>query len=121
MSSIRDKIAAAEDLGEGELVTIPLWDVTILVVSPTVEERADLLQMFPQEEGEGVDFGALFTALVIACSHDPETRERVFTQDDEKMLLSKNGAVAQPLFDACQKAAGFNAPQAIEAGKDGSS
>lgn len=120
MSSIRDKIAQAQDLGDGQVVSVPEWDVKILIVSPTVWERSELLQRFPQSDDESIDFAKLFTSVLIACCHDPETGERVFSADDEEMLLSKNGAVAQPLFEACQRAAGFNAPQAVEEGKDGS-
>lgn len=121
MSSIRDLIAAANDIGDGEVVDVPEWGVKILVVSPTVEARSALLEQFPSTEGEGVDFKALFTSVLIATCHDPDTREPVFTDADSEMLLGKNGAVVQRLFEVCQKAAGLNAPEAIDSGKDGSS
>lgn len=121
MSSIRDRVAAAQDIGEGEIVDVPEWDVKILVISPTVGARAALLEQFPATEGEGVDFESLFTSVLIATCHDPETREPAFTDADTEMLLGKNGAVVQRLFEVCQKASGLNANEAIDQGKGGSS
>ena len=116
--SLRDTIQAADD-SSYEDVDVPEWGVTIRVVPPSVGARADLLAKFP-EDGEGIDYKAMFTNVLIATCYDPDTNEPAFTDADAPMLLEKNGAVVQRLFEKCQKAAGFNADEVVERGKDGS-
>ena len=110
--SIRDKVAAADDR-QTEVVTIPEWDVTIELRSPTVNERADLIREFTDDDGR-TDYAAMYAALVIATCHDPETGDKAFTAEDAAMLREKNGRVVNDLFEAAQLIAGLSPSQVEE-------
>lgn len=126
-STIRDKIREAEDRGETTL-SIPEWDVDLLLISPATIERTEMILRFTHvalddegvpivdEDGtekETLDLVSMMPSLVAACTHDPETRERVFATDaDVAMLNTKNGAIVERIAFACMPLAGLG-------GKDG--
>lgn len=125
--SIRAKIEAAEDLVEIP-VHVDEWDVDLLLLSPTVVERSDMIERYTKYETDvdgqsvaHVDLHAMATSLLIACLHDPETRERLFHEADAAMLGAKNGAVVDKISKKCLPLVGFAAEGATEAGKDDSS
>lgn len=119
MSSLRDKVASSDD-ASFEDVPVPEWGVTVRVVPPTVTVRSQLLKKFPTDVDQDIDYDNLYTSVLIATCHDPETGALAFTDDDVEMLLGKNGSVVGRLFDKCKEVCGFDAPETIEQGKGGS-
>lgn len=128
MSVISDKIRAANDLVENT-VQVKEWDnVTLLLISPTVQERLNMIEAYTEWEVDvdgnkvaSLDQVKMAPALVVACAHDPETRERAFEADAMVWLMEKNGAVVDRISRLCLPLVGFADEGATEAGKDDSS
>ena len=126
--SIRDRVAEAQDLTE-DTITVPEWDdVKLLLISPTVKARADMVSRYTSwvedEDGErraNVDIARMMPELLIACVHDPDTREPAFNVDDVPMLSGKNGSVVERIGQKCLPLVGFASESPVEAGKDASS
>lgn len=114
--SLRDTIKAADDI-DRRTVEVPEWGVTVEVRSPTVKERSDLIAAYTDTDGE-IDYTAMFTSLLIATVHDPETGERVFTPDDASWLEGKSGAAVNTVFEVAQQVSGMGAKATDEAKKD---
>lgn len=110
MSSLADKILAADDL-TAETVDIPEWGVKVELRTPSGAERASLLRQTVDDDGEQrhEDWSILWPLAFIACAHDPETGERIFEWDQADALQSKNGAVLARLGDRCLDIAGLKA------------
>lgn len=118
MSSIRDRIAAVQG-GNTERVRVPEWDDIELEFRPiTVKQRADIMALAEQEDGEpdSVRFGLL---LIVASAHDPDSGEEAFTPDDVDMLAAQSAGVMDRLAIAAARVSGL-ADGAGEAGKDDS-
>lgn len=115
MSNLRDKILAASDLSH-EDVEVPEWGVTIRVVSPTVRERARIVSAFMGPDGQP-DIEKMYPALVIATASDPETGERLFTQDDTEALSGKSGKAMELVAQAALRVAGMS-DRPVDLGKD---
>ena len=129
MSVISDKVRAAKDLTE-VTVTVPEWEgVELLLISPTVQERLDMIEQYTEwsEDVDGrrtasLDQVKMAPALVISCAHDPSDRSRVFDLDAMSWLLEKNGAVVDRISRLCLPLVGFAPDEGpAEAGKGDSS
>ena len=103
--SLKDKIKSASDR-ESRTVTIPEWDVTVEVRSPTVRERSALIESFSDDDGK-IDYTGMYTSLLIATVYDPESGEPAFTADDAEMLSEKSGTVVNDLFEVAQEVSGL--------------
>lgn len=111
MSDLSEKIKAAEDV-KSELVTVPQWDVKIEVRTMSGFKRAELLQScltddndFDQDKWQG--------GLIIETAHDPETGEKVFTQEDAEWLMQKSSAPLELLAATATRINGL-APGALK-------
>jgi hypothetical protein len=114
---IRDKVFAANDI-ESRVVDVPEWDVKLELRTPTVLERGELIAKFMREEGT-LDVVAMNPLLVVMCTHDPDTGDRVFTADDIDGLLGKSAAVMERLGEICLELSGLqNAAERLTEGKD---
>lgn len=113
--SLRDRILQASDI-VSESVTVPEWDVTVDVRTMTGAERARIMQA-AADAGGRIDFERVFPDVVIACSHDPETGERVFTSDDRDALMSKSGAAIDRIAQVGLRLSGFTEQSQTEMGK----
>ena len=91
--SLRDQILASSDI-QSKLVDIPAWGVTVEVRGMTAAARASLLQR-AAVDGGGVDLTALYPSLVIGCTFDPDTGERVFSDVDFAAIGDKSGAAVE--------------------------
>jgi hypothetical protein len=91
--SLRDQILASSDI-QSKLVDIPAWGVTVEVRGMTAAARASLLQR-AAVDGGGVDLTALYPSLVIGCTFDPDTGERVFSDGDFAAIGDKSGAAVE--------------------------
>ena len=126
MSVISEKVRDAKDLTEITM-PVPEWGVDLLLISPTVAERLAMINAYtvwtddPDGPVATLDRTAMAPSLVIACAHDPATREQAFEDGDLAMLQAKNGAIVDRIAQKCYPLVGFGEEGATEAGKDDSS
>lgn len=113
---LRNRILAAADLTT-EAVEIPEWGVTVEVKTMTGGERARIMQM-AAEAGGKIDFEKVYPDIVIGCTYDPETGERVFDWNDREALMLKSGAAIDRIAQVGMRLSGFTEGAAKELGKD---
>ena len=121
-TDIRARVLNAADL-DSVIEHVPEWDVTLKLVTPDGDERASLALLFSGDDAEDEAAAkertaVMFPLLIAICAHDPETGERVFTDDDIEALRRKNGAVVWRVGQKCLEIAGMTADADVEAGKD---
>jgi len=99
--SLRDQILAARDLRES-VEPVPEWGGSLLLVEMSGEDRIafDDESEALKESGKKEDGLHLAARLLARCARDPETRERVFGDDDAGALTRKNPKVLMRLFRA---------------------
>lgn len=114
--SIREQILNADDI-ETELVEIPVWGVTVEVRSMDGRSRTRLLRNAASSDG-AVDMETLYPEMVIHCSFDPESGERIFVEDDADALLSKAAGPLEMLAMAAMRVSGMTSDAIDVAGKD---
>lgn len=114
--SLRESILNANDL-ESTIVELPVWGVRLEVRSLDGRSRARLLSTAAKPDGS-VDLERLYPDMVIACTYDPETGERVFTDDDREVLLGKSASQLEKLALAAMEVSGMTPGSQEAAGKD---
>lgn len=114
--SIREQILNADDI-ETELVEVPVWGVNIEVRSMDGRSRTRLLRNAASSDG-GVDMETLYPEMVIQCSFDPETGERIFNEDDADVLLAKAAGPLELVAMAAMRVSGMTGNAVEVAGKD---
>lgn len=100
-NALRDKILQAQDL-RSELLDVPHWGVKVEIRTLTAKERSSLIGKAMNRQTGDIDYGILYPLLVVACTYDPETGEKVFTEADTDALGGKSGAAMEHI---AQKAA----------------
>ena len=110
--SLRDKILEAQDI-ERKIVDVPEWGVKVEVRSPTGADRAAVVAIVNSPDA---DAHLLYPALLIPSLFDPETGERLFSEDDGEELNKKNGVVLERLATVALELVAIT-PEAVEAGK----
>ena len=93
----REQIQAAEDFGHA-IVEVPEWGVKVEMRSLTLDEKTSMAKRHTSE-GE-LDHHGLMLDLVVACSFDIETGERLFNDGDAEWLGKKNAKAVERLIDA---------------------
>lgn len=117
--NLRDKILAAQDIPT-ETVTIPEWDVTLLVKGMSAGDRIELMQTaFDVNTGQ-VNMSIVYPDVAVACAFDPETGEPVFTDEDKTAILSKSSAAVEKLANVGLRLSGIGKDEQDAAGKDSS-
>lgn len=114
--SIREQILNADDI-ETELVEVPVWGVTVEVRSMDGRSRTRLLKNAASTDGN-IDMETLYPEMVIRCTFDPETGERIFVEDDADLLLSKAAGPLELLAMAAMRVSGMTSDAMDVAGKD---
>jgi hypothetical protein len=112
--SIRDKIFQADDI-QSERVEIPEWDVSVDVRTMTGSERARIMQV--AAENGRIDFERVFPDVVIACTYDPDTSERIFGYEDRDLLMAKSGLAIDRIAQVGLRLSGFTEQAAKDLGK----
>jgi hypothetical protein len=118
VSNISNIIFSADDI-ESELVEVKAWGVTLLVKSMTARDRAKMISGGVTEAGT-FQLEDVLPDLVIACSHDPETGERVFEESDRDALMSKSAAPIEQIAEVAMRLSGLSNEAVDEAGKSSS-
>ena len=114
--SIREQILNADDI-ESELVEVPVWGVTVEVRSMDGRSRTRLLKSAAANDGV-IDMERMYPEMVILCSFDPESGERIFVEDDADALLSKAAGPLELLATAAMRVSGMTGDAVEVAGKD---
>lgn len=114
--SLKDKILSANDT-VSETVEVEEWGVTVEVRTMSGASRAVLLKSAMDDQGE-LDLGKIYPDIVIGCTFDPETGERVFDTSDRDALMEKSAGALDKVATVAMKLSGFSAKAADEAGKD---
>ena len=115
MSKLSDIIIAADDI-ESETVEVPQWGVTVVVKSMTAGDRAKLLSGAINNGGQ-LDFEEVLPDVVILCTYDPETGERVFGPQHREAVMGKSAAAVETV---AMRLSGLN-DDAVDAAGKGSS
>ena len=118
MSTLSQKIFATDDI-ESEIVEVTVWDVTVLVKSMTAKDRARMLSGAAANNGN-FNLEEILPDLVIQCTYDPETGERVFRDADRDALLAKSSAPIEQIANVAMRLSGLNDGVVDELGKDSS-
>lgn len=113
---LRNRILSASDLTT-ETVEIPEWDVTVSVKTMTGGERARIMQL-AADAGGRIDFEKVYPDIVIGCTYDPQTGERVFDWNDREALMLKSGAAIDRIAQVGLRLSGFTEAAAKDLGKD---
>jgi len=110
--SIRDKILESDDLDK-RVVDVPEWGVKVEVRTPNGRDRARITRLL---QDETVEPEVALAALLIPALFDPETGDRIFTEDDADVLVGKNGNALQRLAEIASGVSGLTV-EAVEEGK----
>lgn len=115
--SLREQIKSAP-VAAGEKMEIAEWGVTVEVRPMSVRGRAEVYETSVGGDGEPVvaDF---YPALVIASTFDPESGEKVFTNDDAQWLAEQPGGPVWKIAERALQISGLT-EKALESGKAGS-
>lgn len=117
--SIRDRILSADDI-ESEIVDVPQWGVKIEVRSMDGRSRARMLSQASLDNGS-VNLESVYPDMVILCSFDPDTGERIFEPGDADALMSKAAGPIEQVAMAAMRVSGMAADSMDKAGNDSSS
>ena len=105
MSKLKEKIKSAQDI-RTELITIPEWDMSIEVRTMRAIDRARVLKNCVDNSGKVI--GEKFQAgLVIASCYDPETKERIFDDEDFDLLMEKAAGPVELLAGTAMSLSGL--------------
>lgn len=104
--SLREKIFGIDD-AKKELVEVKEWGISIEVRSMSALERSRLLEKVVDGKGK-VNFELLYPSVVIACSFDPETGEKIFTPEDFAALNEKNAGALEHITKVALKLSGLD-------------
>ena len=99
--NLKARILAADDL-VSEDVVVPEWDnATIRVRSLTGGEVANLVR--DSGTGKTLDPGLYSQLLLAAALRDPDTNERIFTDEESSELSNKSASVFMRLVEVAQR------------------
>ena len=119
MTSIKDRIKAANDI-DTEVIEIPEWDqVKIEVRSMPGRERAQLLKRATMPDGS-MDFEGLYPSVLVACCFDPDSGDKVFDTGDYGWINEKAAGPVERLAQIGMKLSGLT-QEAADEGKGSSS
>jgi hypothetical protein len=117
MSSLSEQIFATDDI-ESQLLDVPQWNVQVLVKAMTARDRARMIGK-AQLEGNGLfALEEVLPDLVIHCTFDPASGERVFQAGDRDALMAKSAAAIELIATVALSLSGMGEQAVDEAGKD---
>lgn len=113
MSDLRSQILANREM-PSEIIDVPTWgDVKVKVVGLNAKQRLDVMRdciIYDEETGEPTgetDIAQMFLHLVVQCSHDPESDERIFEDDDVEALGETPGAGVETVSSVAARLSGL--------------
>lgn len=119
--SLRDKILAIQNDTPSELVKVPEWGVEILVRGFTLGAKDDFLASVLDIKTNEPNLKAFNAGILIGTAFDPESGERLFTEDDIPVLKQKSAAAVARIVEVGQRLSGLDAEAVDIAAKKSSS
>lgn len=119
--SLRDKILAVKNDTPTELVAIPEWDVTVLVKGFTLGAKDDFLGTVLDPKTKETNLKAFNSGILVGTAYDPETGEKLFTEEDIPVLKEKSASAIQRLVDVGARLSGLTDDAVEVAAKKSSS
>lgn len=113
MSELRERILAAQDIAS-ERVLVAAWGVEVEVRGMSGRARAEVMQK--ALEGGTLNLAKAYPLLVIGCTYDPATGERVFRDEDFDAVAEKAGAALEQIAMTAARLSGLD-PDAVERSK----
>lgn len=113
MSELREKILATRDIPSERLV-IEAWGAEVEVRGMSGRARAAFVQQ--ALSGEQVDLARAYPLIVIECTFDPTTGERLFSQEDFDAVGDKSGEALEAIAEVAMRLSGLDAA-AVERSK----
>lgn len=114
--SLRDRILQAKDIQSNKL-TVEQWGVELDIRTMTAIERSRLVATCTKPDGT-VDMEKMYPLLLIAAVYDPETGEKVFSNEDVESLQEKSAAAVEFVAQKVMEVSGMT-PKAVDVeGKD---
>jgi hypothetical protein len=117
--NLRDKILAADDI-PSEVVSIPEWDTEILMKGMTARDRIHLMQTAVDPVTGSINMSIVYPDVVVACSYDPKSGERIFEDSDKDAVMGKASAAIENLAMVGLRLSGIGQAEQDAAGKDSS-
>jgi len=118
MSNLSEIIFAKSYIAE-ELIHVDAWGVDILVKAMTARDRARMVEQAGGGEAS-MNLEQILPDLVILCSYDPESGERIFMPSDRDALLAKSADPIEKIALKAMALSGMSDTAVDEAGKDSS-
>ena len=120
--SLRDRILNINDRRE-ELVKVPMWgDEEVLMKSLTAGDWADLQRRAEIKFKNGMPISAVKEwsniDIVIRCTFDPKTGDKLFTEADRGMLSQKHPGVIDLLGNVVDRLSGMSQVEQKQARED---
>ena len=119
--SLRDKILAIQNDTPSELVKVPEWGVEILVRGFSLGAKDDFLASILDIKTNEPNLKAFNAGILVGTAFDPESGERLFTEDDIPVLKQKSAAAVARIVEVGQKLSGLDAEAVDIAAKKSSS
>jgi hypothetical protein len=120
MSSLSQAIFAVNDIAS-ETVEVPQWGVTVLVKSMTALDRAKMIGNAVESADGQLNLQEVLPDMVILCTFDPETGERVFLDSDRDALMAKSAGAIEIIATVAMRLSGLTETAVDELGKGSSS
>lgn len=110
--NMRDRILNHEPKDTSQIVPLPEWDgAKAEVRGMPASERIDYLER--RQQGDEPLTHSLWN-LVLNCTYDPETGERMFDPADRDVVLSKEAGPFERLWRTANRVSGLNEEAAAE-------
>jgi hypothetical protein len=111
--SLRDKILAIQNDTPSEIVEIPEWGVKVLVKGFTLGAKDDFLASILDVNTKEPNIRAFNVGVLVGTSYDPESGEKLFTEEDVAVLKQKSAAAIDRLVQVGQRLSGLT-EEAVE-------
>lgn len=119
--SLRDKILKISNDTPSELVEVPEWEVKVLVRGMTLGAKDDFLAAIVDSTSKSANVKNFTSGVLVACSYDPESGERLFSELDIPALKERSAVAIQRIVDVGVRLSGLGDEAVDVAGKDFSS
>ena len=116
--NLREEILAIKDI-EQKTVKIKKWgNKQVIVKTMTAGDRYGLIEQATDKKSGDVDTTKLTMLMLIACTYDPATNERIFQSDDWKALRDKSSAAVEEISAVVREMNGLGGEQQEKAEKN---
>lgn len=120
--SLRDKILSIQNDTPTEIVEIPEWNgVKVLVKGFTLGAKDDFLASILDKQTNEPNVKAFNVGILVGTAYDPESGEKLFSEEDVPVLKQKSAAAIDRLIQVGQRLSGLTEEAVDVAAKKSSS